>query len=125
MSRCSLALAPVLLLALAACGKHELAVTAKQCDAVSNPGGASVTVKVHNGADKPVVNVGIQIDFYHDFKFDRVSGVGIFHPAIAPNSDADTSLVITDKKATNGQAQRCAVVHTTYADGSQEDATTK
>ncbi len=125
MSRSSLALTLVASLALTACGKHELPVSAKRCDAVSSPAGASVAVKVHNGSGKPVANVGVQIDFYNDFKFNRVSGIGTFHPSIAPDSDADTSLAISNKKEAIGQAQRCAVVHITYADGTQEDATPK
>lgn len=126
MSRSSVALAAAITaLALAGCGKHDLPVSVKQCDAVTGPQGSSVTVKVHNGADKPVANVGITLDFYHDFKFTRVSGAAIFRPAIEPNNEAAASLAVSNPKDAVGNAQRCAVTHITYADGTQEDATTK
>ncbi len=126
MSRSSRILASALAaFALTACGKHDLPVSVKQCDAVGGPQGSSVTVKVHNAAGKPVANVGITLDFYHDFKFTRVNGAAIFRPAIEPNKDADASLAVSNPKDAVGNAQRCAITHITYADGTQEDAATK
>jgi hypothetical protein len=126
MSRSSrIAAGAAMALALAACGRHDLPVSVKQCDAVTGPQGSSVTVKVHNGADKPVSNVGITLDFYHDFKFTRVSGAAIFRPAIEPDKDADASLAVSNPKDAVGNAQRCAITHITYADGTQEDAAAK
>lgn len=121
MSRSRLTLAAVTALTLVACAPHELPVTVKQCDVVAGSP-PTITVKVFNGSTKPVVNVGIALDFYHDYKFTRVSGAGIFTPPIRPNYDATTSLPVTNPKDATGSPQRCAITHITYADGTQEDA---
>jgi hypothetical protein len=125
MSRSSLTIAIGAALALTACAKHDLPVSVKQCDAVSEGKTSNITVKVHNGADKPVSMVGITLDFYNDFKFNRVSGAGLFRPAIEPNKDATTILTVANPKDATGNAQRCAITHITYADGTQEEAATK
>lgn len=122
MSRSSLAAIAVAALTLTACAKHDLPVTVKQCDAVSGKQASSVTVRVHNGADRPVRNVGITMDFYNDFKFTRVSGVALFLPGVEPGQDASAQLALANPKDAVGNAQRCAVTHITYADGTQEDA---
>ena len=124
MSRSKLAVAAIAALVLTACAKHELPVSVKQCDAVSGKQ-PSVTVRVHNGADKPVRSVGVTMDFYNVFKFTRVTGVAIFLPGIEPGKDASAQLALANPKDANGNAQRCAVTHITYADGTQEDTTTK
>ena len=125
MSRSKLVAAAIVALALTACGKHELPVSVKQCDAITGKQGSSVTVRVHNGADKPVNNVGVTMDFYNDFKFTRVSGVAIFLPGIQPGQDASAQLALANPKDATGNAQRCAISHITYADGTQEDTATK
>jgi len=125
MSRSKLALAAVIALALTACAKHDLPVSVKQCDAVTGKQGSSVTVLVHNGADKPVRNVGVTMDFYSDFKFTRVSGIALFLPGIEPGKDASASLALSNPKDAIGNAQRCAISHIAYADGTQEDTATK
>jgi len=124
MSRSKLAVAAIAALVLTACAKHELPVSVKQCDAVSGKQ-PSVTVRVHNGADKPVRSVGVTMDFYNDFKFTRVSGMAIFLPALEPNKDASASLALANPKDAIGNAQRCAVMQITYADGTHEEAATK
>jgi hypothetical protein len=125
MSRSRLAIAALATLAFTACAKHDLPVGVKQCDAVSGKTGSSVTVLVHNGADKPVNNVGVTMDFYNDFKFTRVTGVAIFLPGVEPGKDASATLSLTNPKDAVGNAQRCAISHITYADGTQEDTATK
>jgi hypothetical protein len=125
MSRSRIAIATLVALALTACAKQDLPVTVKQCDAISGKQGSSVTVRVHNGADKPVRNVGITMDFYNDFKFTRVSGVALFLPGVEPGQDASAQLALANPKAAVGNAQRCAVTHITYADGTQEDTAEK
>ena len=125
MSRSRLAIVTIAAIVLTACSKHELPVSVKQCDAVSGKQGSSVTVRIHNAADKPVRNVGVTMDFYNDFKFTRVTGVAIFLPGIEPGKDASAQLALANPKDANGNAQRCAVTHITYADGTQEDTTTK
>jgi len=123
MSPFRLAVAAIAALAITACAKHELPVSVKQCDAVSGKQ-ASVTVRVHNAADKPVRNVGVTMDFYNDFKFTRVTGVAIFLPGIEPSQDASATLSLANPKDAVGNAQRCAITHITYADGTQEDTAT-
>jgi hypothetical protein len=125
MSRSKTILATLAALALTACAKQELPVSVKQCDAVSGKTGSSVTVRVHNGADKPVNNVGVTMDFYNDFKFTRVTGVAIFLPGIEPGKDASATLSLANPKDAIGNAQRCAISHITYADGTQEDTAQK
>jgi uncharacterized membrane protein len=125
MSRSKLAIAAIAVLVLTACAKHELPVSVKQCDAVSGKQGSSVTVRIHNAADKPVRNVGMTMDFYNDFKFTRVTGVAIFLPGIEPGKDASALLTLANPKDATGNAQRCAVTHITYADGTQEETAVK
>jgi len=122
MSRSRIVSATLAALVLTACAKHDLPVTVKQCDAVSGKQASSVTVRIHNGADKPVRNVGVTMDFYNDFKFTRVSGVALFLPGVEPGQDASAQLALSNPKDAIGNAQRCAISHITYADGTQDAA---
>jgi len=122
MSRSKSIIATLAALVLTACAKHDLPVSVKQCDAISGRQGSSVTVRVHNGADKPVRNVGVTMDFYNDFKFTRVRGVALFLPGVEPGQDARAQLALANPKDAVGNAQRCAVTHITYADGTQDAA---
>jgi hypothetical protein len=72
-----------------------------------------------------VNNVGVTMDFYNDFKFTRVTGVAIFLPGIEPGKDASATLSLANPKDAIGNAQRCAISHITYADGTQEDTAQK
>jgi len=125
MSRSKIVTAGLAAIALTACARHDLPVSVKQCDAVSGKTGSSVTVRVHNGADKPVRNVGVTLDFYNDFKFTRVAGAAIFLPGIEPGKDASATLTLANPKDAVGNAQRCAISHITYADGTREDTAQK
>jgi hypothetical protein len=120
-SRIALAIAVAATLALAACAKHDLPVDLRQCDTVTGPQGSSVTVKVHNGADKPVSYVTITLDFYHDFKFSRINGGAIFTPALEPKNDATASVAITNPKDAAGNVQHCVITYIRYADGTTQD----
>jgi|GEM_PF-3160369 len=122
MSRSRIVSATLAALVLTACAKHDLPVTVKQCDAVSGKQASSVTVRIHNGADKPVRNVGVTMDFYNDFKFTRVSGVALFLPGVEPGQDASAQLALSNPKDAIGNAQRCAISRITYADGTQDAA---
>jgi len=125
MSGSRIAVATLAALALTACAKHDLPVSVKQCDAVSGKTGSTVTVRIHNGSDKPVRNVGVTMDFYNDFKFTRVNGMAIFLPGVDPGKDASAQLSLANPKDATGNAQRCAISHISYADGTQEDTAQK
>jgi hypothetical protein len=132
MSRCSrdakrrllrntaFALATIL---LGACGRgHGLPVEIKQCDTVLSKNSVLITARIFNGAQIPVKAARVSLDFYHDFRFTRVSGVASFRPQLEPNQSRSVPVVLTTSVAgIGGQAQRCSVDHVDYADGTSAD----
>src|SRR5665213_2159366 len=103
MSRCKLALP--LCFALAACGHPgNLPVDVKQCDTVLQGSTVSITASFENNADKPARDARLQIDFYHDFKFTRVTGVADFNPNLEPQTHRSVALILAGAQGVKGQA---------------------
>ena len=103
-------------LLLAGCGSHAR-VSASDCILH----GDTLSVRVRNDADKPVVRVQLQADFYQNYRFTRAAGDKVFAPVLDPGTSRVVGIPIDFHSAANASPMKCTVSRAFYGDNTLED----
>lgn len=118
------ALAPVLVLALAACASNpqRLPVGLSLCNAVAQSGGFAVRATVQNRGDKPISNLALALSFYRDFRYTNYTASARLTNELDPGQKRDVTFDVSGPAgAQTGEAIRCLVTHIGYLDGTSAD----
>jgi hypothetical protein len=109
-----------LLCIIAGCRAKTLPVDVMRCDVLVQPHETTLDSTVKNRADKPIGSIGVQLDFYNNYRFTRTSATLKFSPVLDPGTTrtASAKLKLTGSP---GPAMHCIVTHITYGDGTTQD----
>jgi hypothetical protein len=100
-------------LLLAGCGSH---VSASDCVVR----GDTLSARITNSADKPVVRAVIQVDFYENYRFARKTGDKTFAPVLDPGTSQTVDFPVDVPKGSRSP-MKCIVSRAYYGDGTTED----
>ena len=102
-------------LLLAACGSNAH-VRADGC--VIH--GDTLTARLSNASDKPIVRAEIQVDFYYNYRFSRGTAESYLMPVLDPGTSREVQFPLGIPHDTGAQPMRCTVSRAFYGDGTLE-----
>lgn len=105
--------------ALTACGSpQKLPVTIPRCDAIQTKHAITLSATIASNATKPINGIALAVDFYHNFRYVRLSAVARINPELVPGAQRDVTFVVPSSTATaQGHAMRCFATRLAYSDG--------
>ena len=106
---------------LAACAPPPQPLLVKRCDAIASPHGFTLTADVQNASTKPISGMRLTIDFYHDFRYTRLTGSAQLHKELDPGQRRVVTLDVEPPGSAQGEAMRCSATHIDYLDGTSQD----
>src|SRR5579862_9550701 len=108
-----------LAIALSACAGNpqRLPVGLSICNAVATASGFTVSATVQNKSDKPIISLGLALDFYRDFRYAQFTAATHLRKELDPGEKRDVTFDIAAPAVKeNGAPMRCLVTHVGYMD---------
>jgi predicted small lipoprotein YifL len=107
------------LCATAGCGSKGLPVDVTRCDVLIQPHETTLEATVTNRADKPIGSIGVQLDFYNNYRFTRTNATLRFAPVLDPGTSRKAAAKL-QAPGSLGSAMHCIATHITYGDGTTQ-----